>query len=279
MPLAFSTLGCPGAPFDEVVALAHAHGAQGVELRAADGAPVNASMPYGQRRALRGHASRAGIRIIAVDSYLRVCEPGPDDEFLADARAHLRLAGDLGAAGLRLFPGQNGAGPAGRRRAVRRLAALADEANAIEVRLLLETHDSRPRGQDLHPILEDLDRDHPGHGVGVIWDVLHPWRAGETPSETARLIGGRPGYVQIKDARSGPAGELTLVGDGDVPLDEIAAVAPDAKGTWWSLEWEKAWLPDLPELDVALTAAERWFRRCVDEPGAPSRSRCGQRTT
>lgn len=263
MPVAFSTLGCPDRTLQEVLELATSRGVDGLELRAAPDAVVHIGLDEDERDAVRSACAAAGVGVLTLASYLRVCDPGDDRAFARDATEHLRLAADVGAAYLRVFPGPDGSGADGDERAVRRLAELAPAARDLDVRIGLETHDSHPRGADVAPILRALDARCPGHGVSVIWDALHPWRAGEGPAETLRAIAPWLAYVQIKDADAGPGGALRAVGEGQLPLDRIAALLADRPDLWWSLEWEKLWHPELAELPQALDGALAWYRHTV----------------
>jgi len=266
MPFAFSTLGCPGRTLQEVLELATSRGVDGLELRAAPDAGIHVELDGAQRAAVRGQCAAAGVEVLALASYLRVCEPGDDEEFARDATDHLRLAADLHASYLRVFPGPGGAGADGDDRAVRRLAAIAPTAAALGVRIGLETHDSHPRGSDVAAILWALDERLPEHGVEVIWDALHPWRAGESPVQTLQAVAPWLAYVQIKDAEAGPDGPLRSVGAGRLPLDGIAGELPHRASLWWSLEWEKVWHPELADLPEALDDALAWYHRAV-QPG------------
>jgi sugar phosphate isomerase/epimerase len=265
MPFAFSTLGCPDRTLQEVLELATSRGVDGLELRAAPDAGIHVGLDDRERALVRGQCAAAGVRILTVASYLRACEPGDDEAFAQDAAEHLKLAADLGALYLRVFPGPAGAGPGGDARAVRRLAGLVPAMQQLGVRIALETHDSHPRGTDLAPILRSLDEQVPGHGVGVIWDALHPWRAGEDPAETLRAIDQWLYYVQIKDADAGPDGALRGVGAGQLPLDRIAGLLAGGSDLWWSLEWEKLWHPELADLPEALEDALAWYRHTVEK--------------
>ncbi|MBB2890926.1 sugar phosphate isomerase/epimerase family protein [Flexivirga oryzae] len=263
MPFAFSTLGCPDRTLQEVLELATSRGVDGLELRAAPDAVVHIGLDDQQRTAVREQCAAAGVQVLALASYLRVCELGDDEAFARDASDHLRLASDLGASYLRVFPGPGGAGAEGDERAVLRLTEIAPLAHQLGVRIGLETHDSHPRGADIAAILWALDERLPEHGVEVIWDALHPWRAGEDPVDTLQAVAPWLGYVQIKDADAGPDGALRAVGRGDLPLDRIAAELPHRGSLWWSLEWEKVWHPELAELPEALDDALDWYRRAV----------------
>lgn len=267
MPFAFSTLGCPDAGLDEVVALARSVGAAGVELRAGGGHLVHAGMPPAARRAARAAFEDAGVEVLTVASSVRVCDPGPDDELVRDLLAHVDLAVALGCGRVRVFPGRDGPGAEGDARAVRRLRAAAATVAGSGSRVLVETHDSHPRGRDVAPILAALDESVPGHPFGVIWDTMHPWRAGEAPAATYAAVRPWLDYVQFKDARL--SGALTRIGAGDVPLADVAGWVP--AGTWWSFEWEKAWLPELPDLGDVIHGARDWWHAVADRPpGTPS---------
>lgn len=263
MPFAFSTLGCPDRTLQEVLQLAASRGVDGLELRAAPDTGIHVGMPDGERAAARASCEAAGVRALTVASYLQICEPGDDRAFARNATDHLRLAADLGATYLRVFPGPGGAGADGDARAVQRLEGLVPVARDLGIRIGLETHDSHPRGVDVAAILWTLDELVPEHGVEVIWDALHPWRNGEDPAETLKAVAPWLAYVQIKDADAGPDGALRSVGAGQVPLDRIAAELPHRTSLWWSLEWEKLWHPELADLPAALDDAQAWYRQTI----------------
>jgi len=271
MPLAFSTLGCPGATLAQVLNLAVASGATGVELRAAEGEFIHPNLSRSQRLALKAAFAEAGLTVLALASYVRICAPTPQDGSVsAELRAAVDLAADLGAQNVRVFPGA-GLAPADTGQApslelaaadalgASRLAGVASYARERGVRVLLETHDSHPRAADVLRILELLPE---GTGAGVIWDLMHPWRHDEAPEDTARLLGRHLAYAQYKDGVRSQGTHnvtLTLPGHGELPLlrmTELASATLAANGIldpWQSLEWEKAWHPELPPLAEALT--------------------------
>jgi sugar phosphate isomerase/epimerase len=113
------------------------------------------------------------------------------------------------------------------------------------VALLVETHDAWSRGSVIAAITSD--------DVGVVWDVAHTHRSGESPRETLEHIG-LPGLVHMKDA----LGEtLVHFGEGDVPTsDAIAVLREIGYEGWLSFEWEKLWHPELDDPDIALPRAQ-----------------------
>ena len=276
--LAASTLGAVEEDLGDVVAILQRHDARAVELRSAEGAFIHTALGGAERATVRDSFASAGIDVFAVASRVRIASADDDDQVVTALADEMRLAADLGARFVRVFPGA----PATRAssdevpeleesvalvdtRAVSRLVRVVALSRELGVAPVLETHDSHPRGEDIARILEGLDQAAPAHPVGAIWDVLHPWRVGEELSTTAAalaryIVDGR-GYVQIKDvARPGDTTPV-LQGQGTVPLEEFLGLLADVGYDGpVSLEWERFWNPDVPRLDAALEAAARALR-------------------
>ncbi|MFL6111929.1 MAG: sugar phosphate isomerase/epimerase family protein [Catenulispora sp.] len=247
-PLAFSTLGCSGAPLTEVVALARSSGWLGLELRTADDEPVHVGLSADQRAAARELLETGGVTVVAVASYVRVArgEIG-DDECVADALAHAELARDLGAPFVRVFPGAERPGQEADARAVRRLNAVA-EGLPEDVTVLLETHDSHPQGVDIARVLSQVSGN-----VGAIWDVLHPWCTGEPIAVTADVLAPYLKHVQVKDVLSPTERTPLPLGAGTVPLTSFyEALRELGYQGWMALEWESKWHPEAIPLAEAL---------------------------
>lgn len=258
MKYAFSTLGLPGAPIERSAALAASHGFDGLELRAHAEEPLHQDSPAGERAAALRILAAAGVAVLGVAGYARVAAPGVDEPVLAELRGLVRLAADLGAPYIRVFPG--GADlpeEAADAHAVRRLLAAAPFAERHGVRILLETHDSHRTAAAVARVLDRTA--HPA--VGALWDVLHTWLGGEPPAASRRALAAHLGYVQVKDVES--AQELTPIGlgAGVLPLAEaVAAAAPDG---WLCWEYEKRWYPAAAELPGQLARGRAYLERLV----------------
>ncbi|WP_420112252.1 sugar phosphate isomerase/epimerase family protein [Pseudactinotalea sp.] len=265
--LAASTLGAVEESLEDVAAICARHGASAVELRTASDAPVHVDLSAAQRREVRAIFDGAGIGILTVASRVRIASD--DGETLTSLRAHLDLAADLGARYVRVFPGAPAAPAApdelptlddrdqADATAVERLVDAADQAADRDLGILVETHDSHPRGADVARILDRVG-DHAA--VGAIWDLLHPWRVGEQLEATARhlmpyLLDER-GYVQIKDVPSRQNTFPVLQGAGQIPLDAALALLSDSGYSGpLALEWERHWQRDAAPLEDAVAAA------------------------
>ncbi|WP_329004639.1 sugar phosphate isomerase/epimerase [Kribbella sp. NBC_00709] len=256
MRLGFATLGCPGAPLDEVLALAQGNNFTGLELRAAPDEFTHTGLTGPQRRELRTRVEDAGLEIFAVSSYVKLCSV--EDQPL---EAHLELAGDLGARGVRVFPGDDPSDDSG----------TTDSPSAGEIRaldrvtsaprdvpILLETHDSHSTARQVAAFCALLDTDVPGHNVKAIWDSSHTWSHGETLAESFALLKPWVDLVQFKQADSQQDYRPVAIDAGDFPIQELLQTL-DGTDYPLSLEWELKWHPQLPTLAETLPAVHSWL--------------------
>ncbi|MYR94040.1 TIM barrel protein [Streptomyces sp. SID8374] len=260
MKLAFSTLGVPGMPVAEVVRLAAEHGYRGVELRAHPEEPVHPGLSSLERADVVEAFKAAGVEILTVAGYVQVASEGDDEAVSAELAELVKLARDLGARYVRVFPGGGDQDPADAdATAARRLGSAAPAAADMGVSILLETHDTHRAGADVARIVGTVG--HPR--IGAIWDVLHTWLSGEEPSASHAVLAPHLGYVQVKDVAS--ADDLTPLplGAGVLPLaDCLEPLAPE---TWVCWEYEKRWHPGAAELPGLLSAGREHLLRL----GAP----------
>ncbi|WP_350279911.1 sugar phosphate isomerase/epimerase [Kribbella sp. HUAS MG21] len=254
MRLGFATLGCPGAPLDDVLALAQGNNFTGLELRAAPDEFTHTGLSAAQRRELRARIEDAGLQVFAVSSYVKLC--AVEEQPL---EAHLELAADLGALGVRVFPGDDATegttdGPsAGEIRALDRVTSAPRD-----VPILLETHDSHSTARQVAAFLSVLDTDVPGHNVKALWDSSHTWSHGETLAEAFTLLRPWLELVQFKQADSRRDYRPVAIDEGDFPIDELLTVL-DGTDYPLSLEWELKWHPHLPPLAETLPAVHTWL--------------------
>ncbi|MFC7220106.1 sugar phosphate isomerase/epimerase family protein [Streptomyces polyrhachis] len=261
MRLAFSTLGLPARPLPEVLDLAREHGYQGVELRCDPEEPVHPGLSRAGRAEVAERCAAAGVAVLTLAGYPRVCAPGDDAPVLAELRALIDLARDVGAPHVRVFPGGGDSSAAeADATGARRLRALAPYAAGAGVRILLETHDSHRTGADVARLLDLID--HPS--VGALWDVMHPWLGGEEPADTLAALTGRLGYVQVKDIASREDTAPLALGAGALPLGEVLALLTEAGWDGWLCwEYEKRWHPRAPELAGLLAPGREHLLRLL----------------
>ena len=95
---------------------------------------------------------------------------------------------------------------------------------------------------------------------GVLWDIQHSHRSyGENWREFFYFIRPYVKHVHIKDY-SDKKDNLTLIGDGNIPIKEIInALLLYGYGGYFSLEWEKQWHPELPDIEYGLDSFIRYI--------------------
>jgi sugar phosphate isomerase/epimerase len=269
--LSASTLGCPESDLPQVLDWLDQTGVAGLELRLSTGQLADPAMTRGQRAALRQRILDAGHVVTGLASYVRVGADTPDEVVIGALVSAIDIAADLEAPAVRVFPGGPTLPSAYDRipelqesraevdaRMVRRLRAVSGYAADRGVRLCLETHDSHPTGELVAGVLGQVEDQ-----VGVVWDVMHPWRVGESLTQTWAALGpwlDLPGSsVQVKDANLPDSAVPLPLGTGTLPLEEFAGllIQHDYRGPI-TLEWERAWHPEAAPLDVALHSFRSW---------------------
>ncbi len=263
MKYSFMTFSCPELAWGEVVAAASRFGYDGVEPRAQakhqHGIETTASAA--ERAAIRRQAADAGVAIscLATSCRYALAEAAERAEMLAISRAHIELAGDVGAPCMRVFGGSLPEGM-GRDEAVAALAdalaALAPDAERAGVTLCVETHDSWCDARDLARAIERVG--HPR--VQVNWDLMHPYRAGMTMDEAFAAIGRYVRHCHFHDGKPrDEGGGLCPVGEGfvdhahAVELLEASGFAGHLSGEW--IRWEP-WETHLPRELAAMKRYE-----------------------
>ena len=270
--LTVSTLGAPGISLPTVLSWLREAGVTGLELRLSPGEIAHPAMTAREQADVAAAISDAGVTVTGIASYVQVASAANDEMVVGALASAMNLAAALRAPMVRVFPGapvhpseysekpglQEPADEVAER-AARRLSAVAHLAEDLGVCPALETHDSHPHGADIAGILERVDGP-----VGAIWDLMHPWRTGESLDESWHRLSpwlGR-GAVQVKDANLPSDATPVNIGDGTLPVDEFAdlLIANGYDGPI-CLEWEKKWHPAAVDLPLALASTCAWFDR------------------
>lgn len=259
MVRAFSTLGCPDADLDAAITLAAKFGLDGLELRAlADtiNLPNYLATQYGAPEGFGAAARDFKIPVVALDTSLHLADAKSSDreQFLA----FVPWAEAAGIRWLRVFDG-------GARLSER--GAIAAAAETVkwwrEVReeydyavdIMVETHNRLCNTSTIKRFLNAAP------GTSLLWDPHHTWKAGgEDPVTTWRAIQSHVVHIHVKDSIPVPTQthpyKYVVPGAGDFPMASLRTMLAAGRFAGvLSLEWEKLWHPDLPNLEVALRAA------------------------
>lgn len=256
MKLGVSTLGCPTWTLDQIASRLPAYGYAGVELRGlGPELDVTLAPAFGSEWAAsqsRRMLEDAGLVVCGLDSSCALAAPegAARRSTLDEGRRMIDLAALLGAPSVRVFGGalpDGEARSAGVARAADALLILAGHAERqkADVSVVLETHDAFSTGAQVAEVLRRSE--HPR--AGALWDLHHPFRQGEKPTETFAAIGAYVRMTHVKDSR--PGGTYCPLGEGDVPVPAMLALLHQGgyRG-WLSLEWEKRWIPALADPEI-----------------------------
>jgi sugar phosphate isomerase/epimerase len=103
--------------------------------------------------------------------------------------------------------------------------------------------------------------------------VFNAALVGETPYLSVPTLNSKIHYCQVKDAKLGALGATYCkLGEGDVPVQKfISRLRGIGFDGYVTVEWEKAWLPNIAEpeevLPDAATKLRKWAAINADEPG------------
>lgn len=243
---AFSTLACMDLNAGAVLTAAKDAGMGALEIRMDKGTVF--ALNENELPAFRAMSKQLGVDICGIGTSIALKEY--DEAALASAKAALRLAAEIGAASIRIFPGswiskKTDAPVSDADGMIRFLRELLPVSAETGVEIRIENHNEFSTARSLKPILDAVP------GVKMIWDVMHSIEAGEEPEETCSLLGDKIAHVHIKDGRPNEDPELvsyylTKLGEGSIPFGRIFACLINIgyKG-YYSLEWESAWRREL----------------------------------
>ncbi len=258
LPLSFTTLGCPSWTLKQIVENAAKLGYAAVDFRGLlDTLDITTSPEFTSdldvtRRLLADHD--VAVSGIATSARFAVTDKEELQKNFDEARRNMSLAAELNAPVLRVYGGRVPDGytvetilPT----LVENLIKIGDEAEAHGVTLALETHDDWTDSAVFARLMQAVD--HPR--VRVLWDLHHPYRTnGEPPEVTYNNLAPYTVSTHVKDSLPTADGghHYTLLGQGDVPLKAMLDLLVGGGYDGYAiLEWEKRWIPDLPEPEVA----------------------------
>lgn len=272
LPLAFSTLGCPGWEWKKVLDFAVQHGFTAIELRGLQGNLDLPSHPIFARERIEQtkseiRASKLRIACVSSSASLHVADPKKRATELGDARRFIDLAATLGSPYVRVFGGKEDSDksptPSGESKA--RVAAglleLGKYAGPRNVTVLIESHDHFTASATLKDVLRAADSQY----VGLLWDAHHTFAtSSEDPEFTVRQLGPWIRHTHLKDSiGSGEDRRYVLTGRGNVPIQgQIRALRSIGYRGFYCFEWEKLWHPDLEDPEIAIADFARIVGNC-----------------
>jgi len=275
LPLAFSTLGCPGWEWKKVLDEAARLGYAAIELRGIEGdmdLPKRPELCGPRLKQSLDELSARGLLVsdLGCSAEMHEAEPARRTAQLDDARRFIDLAQAMGVRYVRVFgnkllPGEPRSATI--ERIVAGLKGLGAHAQGSGVDVLLESHGDFVRSPDLLEILTAVRMP----GVALLWDAHHTCVAGkEAPADTYSSLGRFVRHTHLKDSRPVKDGEVryVLTGEGTVPVKETVRVLAAAgyKG-YYCFEWEKKWHPEIDDPEIAFPHYARTMAGYLAEAG------------
>ena len=273
IPLAFSTLGCPGWEWKKILEFASQHGFSAIELRGIEGKLDLPALPLFAPDRIEPakkeiHDSKLKIACVSSSAQLYVEEPAKRAKELEDARRFIDLAAALGAPYVRVFGGkaETDKSPMPTDETKARVAAglheLGNYAGPRNVTVIIESHDHFTASATLKSVLKSADSEH----VGLLWDAHHTFAtSNEDPEFTVRQLGPWIRHTHLKDSTgSGEDRNYVLTGRGNVPIQrQIEALRSIGYKGFYCFEWEKLWHPDIADPELAIADYARVVGQCL----------------
>ena len=253
----FSTLGCPELSLAEAVKLADDFDFPHLELRTLESSlNLPAIFADPAKLALLQSLAAAG-RVRVLGSSFGIASRENNYDALEELG---QLADAAGIPYLRVFGGFDFSKEFSDAKIAAALENLAwFHSLGFKVQLALETHDGCSSAARCRRLIDRIEC-----GIPIVWDAHHTCRcAGETFADSWELLAGHVIDVHVKDSRIGDDGKIvnTVPGEGDLPIPELLELLEKADYTGLvTLEYEKHWHPELPEIRVALAAVNRFLR-------------------
>ncbi len=269
MKLAFSSLSCPSLNVDELIRMARQYGFEGVELRTIENTinlwDLEAFSPS-RLPATCENFKQSGLKVLVVGTSISFAKPQSDnkEKQLELLRKFSIIAHGLDCPYLRVFGGPIPEGQTYEEVLSRDIDGYKEAIEVAEsygIKLLFETHDDFSTSTAMLPLLEGT-----GGRAGVIWDILHPYRFGESMETTCKNLLPYVCHVHIKDSAvySKDGFDIALPGEGSVPIPLAVSLLKDAGyDGYLCFEWEKHWHPEIAEADISLPHFMRYMKEIL----------------
>ncbi|NLI91613.1 MAG: sugar phosphate isomerase/epimerase [Peptococcaceae bacterium] len=256
MKFGFSTLGCPGWPWGEIITSAADLGYDGIELR---GIGSEMYLPHVKEFArdnlphIHSRLKKMGLTIPCLTTGAFLFDPERKESAREEVIAYLELAADMKAPYIRVLGDANPQpGQVDEDLLEENLAFLLPLAAERNVVLLLETNGVYASSPRIITLMKKVN--HPN--LGLLWDIHHPYRFFQEPvAETYNTLKPWIKHVHVKDSVVSQGKiQYCMLGYGDVPVAEaVSLLAADNFSGFVVLEWVKRWNMDLEEPGIVFS--------------------------
>lgn len=264
MKISFSTLGCPGWTWEEMLVTAKDLGFDGIEVRGiGNELHVPKANPFSNLNInnTQDKLHRLGLAIPCLTSSCGLFQIEDREKQLEEGKEYIDLASKLGTKYVRVLGDANPQPGSGVDvEAVREgLCELALYASGRNVEILVETNGVFANSERIAGLITSVD----SKNIGVLWDVHHPFRFyGESIDFTYGNLKDYIKFVHVKDSvAEGGKVSYKMTGHGDVPVRAaIKALLDGGYDGFVSLEWVKRWCLELEEPGVVFSHFVNYIR-------------------
>ncbi len=265
MKLCISTLVCPSWALDQIIDGCVQAGVQGIDFRGiGDELDITRLPEFNEHldqtlARLREH----NLAMPCLNTSIKLITPDTEkwNDFLEECQRYAQLAGRCGTMYLRVFGGSIPEGMSREEARVlgeRHLRQLSKICRPHGCRPVLETHDAWKTSDQVLELVHELTPEE----AGVLWDIEHPYGAGETVEQTVQGLRRYICHVHVKDSITSNGKRMNkLLGEGNLPIRECIQALRDINyDGWWSLETEKRWMKEAPEPEQSVPQFVQYMR-------------------
>jgi sugar phosphate isomerase/epimerase len=258
--LSFSTLGCPGWTFTQIVDFAVANQYDGIEMRG-----ILKQLDLPKCKEFSNGLNIKDTKQLMEDKKLQFVDLGSSctlhfserserQKNLDEGKRFIDLAAAIDCPNVRVYPNNFIKGQE-KVQTIELIASglleLGEYAKGTGVRVLMETHGDLVYIADIKTVMESAI--HPQ--VGLVWDPANMYlETKESPTTAYQELHSYIHHAHIKDAKKvdGKIG-FYFLGEGDLPIFRaIDALYKGGYKGYYSFEWEKLWHPEIAEPELAL---------------------------
>ncbi len=277
LPIAFSTLGCPGWDWKTILDQASQHGFAALELRgilSEMDLPKSPQFTGAKLTESLKDLDALGLKISDLGASSRLGEPDPAKRTaqIDEAKRFIDLAHKLKSPYVRIFGGKllkDQTMEDATKRIIAGFKELHDHARGSKVTLLIESHDEFTTSESLLAILKGANLP----TALLLWDAHHTFVAGkEQPADTYKQLGKFTRHTHLKDSRpEGKDRRYVLTGTGEVPVKQtVKVLATNGYRGYYCFEWEKRWHLEIEAPEIAFPHYAKIMREYLAEAGVKS---------
>ena len=250
MKLSFSTNGWYGFTWEDFYTMAKDLGFSGIEIHDInDQSFQGANGPLKKENVTKTARNMAnlGLSIPCLNVLSDISDKDKKDDTVTVIMEHIELAKKLNCPYIRVRAGEDNSADVDEACADV-LAACKNFAEEAGVTILVETVGVYADTKRLADLLNRFACDN----ISALWDLNHPFRAGEAPETTITNLGAHVKHVHIKDSALTDDGfEYRLMGEGDMPVDRmILALRSINYEGFISFEWRSEWIEEIGDAGI-----------------------------